>query len=338
MWCKSILQCIGLKNTSAEIISDALLEADLRGKDSHGIARLPIYIERIERGLIEPQGLPQLVTKYGTASIYDGNNGLGHILAYKVMKKCTVEAIKTGVSVAGVRNANHFGMAAYYAEVPTKKKMIGFICCNAAPAMAPFGGTVPVLGSNPLAIAVPTPWGHPLTVDMATTVISRGKIRNLVEGGDIGQFALCKDGFPARNVKEALEGSLLPMGGYKGFGLALMIDIIAGVLTGAMFGKYIGSTRDMTKETGIGFFVGVLNVEALMELSTFYKRLEDICEQVRASNSCLINRQRLPGDKSYKIREHRLKEGIPLKKSLIKKLSILGKRYEHDFEDCVLKD
>lgn len=82
MWCKSILQCIGLKNTSAEIISEALLEADLRGKDSHGIARLPIYIERIERGLIEPQGLPQLVTKYGTASIYDGNNGLGHILAY----------------------------------------------------------------------------------------------------------------------------------------------------------------------------------------------------------------------------------------------------------------
>ena len=324
-WCECILEEVGIKKSNREIFIDTLLEANLRGKDSHGIIRLPIYIERIERRLIKKNSEPQLIKKFGSVSLYNGNNGLGQIIAYKTIKKCTSEAIKSGISVAGVKQANHFGLAAYYSEIPTKEGMIGFLCCNAAPVMAPIGINTPLLGTNPLAISIPTPWNYALTLDMATSVLSRGKIRQLGKEANFKELALSRNGFPAKNVEEALEGILLPLGGYKGFGLALMIDIIAGVVTGSMFAENVGSTKDMTKVSGTGFFVGAFNIESMINLSVFYKKLEIIYEKAKKFNI------RLPGDNSQKIRKKRLKEGIPLKEPIIKKLITLGERYGHAF-------
>lgn len=324
-WCECILKEIGINKPNREIFIDTLLEANLRGKDSHGITRLPVYIERIKRGLIKVNGKPQLIKKYGSVSLYDGDNELGQIIAYETIKKCAIEAIKSGISVAGVKQANHFGMAAYYSEIPTKKGMIGFICCNAAPVMAPCGINTPILGTNPLSVSIPTPWDYALTFDMATTVLSRGKIRQLDKEENFEELALSKNGYPAKSAEEALEGTLLPLGGYKGFGLALIIDIIAGVLTGSMFSQNVGFTKDMKKSSGTGFFVGALNIESMMDFPTFYKRLGKIYEQAKYFNI------RLPGDNSQKVRKQRIKEGIPLKDSTIKKLITLGEHYGHAF-------
>jgi LDH2 family malate/lactate/ureidoglycolate dehydrogenase len=308
----------GVPIRQATTVADCLITANLRGVDSHGIARLPTYVERIQKGLIAPKARAVVVRRSKSTALIDGKNGLGQVLGTTAMRMAMKTARQTGIGAVGVLNANHFGMGAYYGMIAARRNMIGIVVCNAAPAMAPWGGRDRILGTNPLCIAIPggeATNGHPIVLDMSTSVVAQGRIRLAAtrrEDIPLG-WALDRHGRPTKETTKALEGSLLPIGGPKGYGLAFMIEVFSGVLTGAAVGKDIGSTYDMKKMSRVGFFVVAINVDSFIKVSHFGERINAYVKIIKSSKLAKgVNHIMLPGEMEMLEQERRSRTGIPL--------------------------
>ena len=237
-FCTAVLERVDVPREHAETVARSLLAANLRGVDTHGMTRLPIYVERLRAGLINGRVSGTVVAEGPTTAVFDGENGLGQVVGTKGMQLAIAKAESAGVGFVTVRNSNHYGTAAYYAMMALAHDMIGVSITNSPPLMAPWGGRKGFLGTNPLSIAVPAGEERPFVFDMATSVVARGAVILAAKRGDAipPTWAMNKDGEPTTDAKAALEGAVLPLGGHKGFGLAMAIDILAGVLAGGPFG------------------------------------------------------------------------------------------------------
>lgn len=314
------LRCVGVPNDQAEIVADSLVFADLRGVSSHGIVRLPIYIRRLQRGLISATSRPETACESGCISLLDGKNGLGQVNALAAIKKAIAIAGRAGIGACGVRHSNHCGALAYFSMMALKQDMIGIAMTNANPVMAPWGGMTARLGSNPISMAAPAGNALPLVVDMATSTVAKGRVilatkeRRTVPL----DWGINRAGEPTSDPEEILEGALLPVAGPKGYALALIIDVLSGVLTGSLFGS---SVRDMYEDfgspQGIGHFMLAIDISRFMDLMIWKARMDDMISSLKLSQpaegfAAIL----LPGEPEYMVYKERRQRGIPLDAAL----------------------
>lgn len=319
----------GLSDKDAAVETDSLIEANLRGIDTHGITRLlVIYVERLMKGSANANGRPHIVSESPSTALVDGDNAMGAIVADFAMQTCIAKAEKAGSAWVSVKNSNHFGTCAYWAMKANRAGMIGFSTTNGAANMAPWGGVTPFTSSNPLAFAVPAGNGRSVVVDMAASVAAKGKIflaakqgKSLPEG-----WALDKHGRPTIDPQAAINGLVMPLGGHKGYALALMLDILSGILSGADFGPHIGKQYgDYDRGQNIGHLFSTIDISRFVTLDEFTARVDQLANEVRSVELADgVTRIYVPGEIEDETATKRLKGGIPLPETVVQDFTKLG--------------
>ncbi|MBM4313595.1 MAG: Ldh family oxidoreductase [Deltaproteobacteria bacterium] len=323
-------QASGLSQEHAGWISDTLVRSELRGIGSHGIVRLPFYCRRLLDKGSNPNPDVRIVAQKPSSILVDGDNGLGQIVSIKTMEMVIERARTQGIAFAGVRNSCHFGMTAYYPLLALKSGMIGLAGCNTATVMAPWGGGKSAIGNNPLAITVPTNKPYPLVLDMAMSVISGGKVRlEAVKGAKIPfGWILDEKGRPTDNPADMFpNGTLLPMG-YKGFGMAIMIEILSGVLSRAATLGEIPLWFDKTATpTNLGHFFMAIDIGTFLEPDVFKESVGRLIDELKSSppmeGSAGIC---MPGEIEYLKEKEYLKSGIPVSPEVLKTLNAFAEK------------
>jgi len=332
LFCYEILKKIGLSKENANIISDSLIESNLRGVNTHGVARLSIYLKRLEEGLINR--CPEIKINQITPStaVMDGDNGPGQVVGTKAIKKAISIAKKSGSGLVAVNHSNHFGTAAYYVQQAINEDMIGIAFTNSEPSMIPFGGREAFFGTNPISVGIPAGEKLPIIVDMATSKVARGNIIMAAKNNlDIPEgCALDQKGDPTTIAKKALNGALVPLAGPKGYSLAIIVEVFSSLLSGAFFGPHINSMYSNFKEPqGVGQFFGAIDINGFYPKENFKANIDRMIREIK-----LIPPQKgfkevyLPGElESYK-KENRLKNGIPLTQNEKSELEELATKYD----------
>jgi LDH2 family malate/lactate/ureidoglycolate dehydrogenase len=325
--CFEILQKVGLKDDDIQIIVESLIEADLRGITTHGVFRLPNYIEKLENGLIEPNPQIKILKENSSIAVLDAGSGFGQVIGIKAMDLAIKKAEECGIGMVSVSNSNHFGMAAFYAMHALSQNMIGIVMANSNPAMAPFGGMDKQLGTNPLCYAIPAKDEEPIVLDMAMSKVARGKIRLAAKRKKNipKDWATDKMGYPTEDPESALEGALLPFGGPKGSGLAIIIDILTGVLSGGAFGKEVGSMYELDRKCNTSFTMLAININNFIPIEDFLLRVDHRIKQIRTSSpSPGVEKLFLPGMIEAEEKQKRILDGIPLSDETWNKLLSLS--------------
>lgn len=327
---KDILEKVGVSEEHAEILMMNFLDCDEKGIFTHGIYRLPTYITQIKRGNINPQPNIRKVRDDSVVKLIEGDAGLGAVVSHYAMQEAIKMSDERGVGVVGVRNSTHFGAAAYYSEMASKMNKIGIVFTNASPGIAPTGSLKPLLGNNPWSISAPTNTNFPITMDIANSVVARGKIRLANTKGEsipLG-WALNKFGQPTTDPKEALDGgAILPIGDYKGYGITLMIEILAGVLTGSAFGDQIAGVEHDGKRNNGHLFIA-LDVESFMGLDQFKSRLDELVRMIKSSPKIDENKDiLLPGEIEWRHKLNQEKGSIKLTEQIYHVMNELSQEY-----------
>lgn len=325
---------VGVPHDDATVLSESLVEANLRGIDCHGVLLAPMYLKRMQGGGIDTRTETQVISDTGCTAVLAGGNGVGQVVSYRAMRLAIEKAEQYGVGVVGVRNSNHFGATGYWAMMALEHDMIGLAMTNTSPLMAPWGGTTPVLGSSPLAAAIPAGKEFPVVLDMATTMVAGGKLRIAAMRGEkipIG-WALGPDHKPTDDPNEALKGHILPLGGvcaYKGYGLALMVDILSAVLMGASFGT--APALD-AKVRDLGHYFQAVKISNFMPIEEFKARMDTLLQQLKASElEPGVERVYYAGEMEYLAEKERRSHGIPLDGPVYDSLEKMGEELEVSF-------
>lgn len=328
-YCSKIFMALGMTPQEARLVTECLVQADLRGISSHGVTRMGIYAKRLRLGLISSHPKIKVVRETPGTALVDGDNGMGAVVGARAMEIAIRKAQMTGVGVVGVRNSNHYGIAAFYAMQALEKNMIGFSMTNAPATMAPWGGITPMIGTNPVAVAVPAGHEYPIVFDMSTSTVARGKIILAEKEGKEIPFgwAVDKLGRPTSNPREALEGAVLPLGGAKGYGISVIIDILCGVLTGALFGCHINSLyENFSEPQNLGHFFGAIDVEAFMPSEEFKRRIDQVIREIKASRRAYgVEEIFLPGEIEFRAEEDQRRHGVKLSRVVYEELLALGR-------------
>jgi len=319
------LIAVGLPVSDAEQIAQLMILADLRGSDGHGIFRLPQYLRRIRAGGMNVTPNIRVVEETEATALVDGDNGMGHLVVRFAAQLAIAKAERAGVAWVGVRQSNHAGPAALYAMMPLERDMIGiYLAVGSANHLPPWGGIDLLLSTNPIAFAIPALQEPPIVLDMATTVAAYGKVKTkaqrnqqMPEGWMIDHF-----GRPLTDPKRAEEGFLLPIGGYKGYGLALVFGLLAGTLNGAAFGRdVIDFNKDDTTTTNTGQVIVALNISRFTPVEAFKRHVDQLIGEMRNSRRMPgVERVRLPGEQSHATWLERSALGIPLNDALFSDL------------------
>jgi LDH2 family malate/lactate/ureidoglycolate dehydrogenase len=313
---RQIFAGIGVPEADAGVIANTLVQADLRGVHSHGAMRVATYVKGIRAGSINGKPNIQIVKDSGCNAVVDGDNGMGQVVAYFATKLAIDKANKFGAGNVAVRRSRHCGAMAYYAMMMASADCVGFATTNAGMNMAPWGGTQKVVGNNPFAIGVPVSQPWPMVLDMATSVVAGGKLDMAAIRGqklELG-WALDPDGKPTDDPQVARKGSLLPVGGPKGYGMAIMCDVVSGVLGAGRFGGMLG-------DSGSSHFFQALKVDSFTELGAFKDRMNQVIDQIHASPLAPGSKAiYVPGEIEYNLTTDRLKNGIPTEQAILDQL------------------
>jgi LDH2 family malate/lactate/ureidoglycolate dehydrogenase len=322
-----ILKGLHASEEEALLVTESLVRADMRGIGTHGVNYLKILADRVDAHMVHlPTGLT-VVKEDDTTALIDGGNGLGQVAVHQAMEMSIQKARAAGIGCSLVRNTNNIGFLAFYTLMAAGQGMIGIVACNAAPSMSPWGGTEPLLGTNPLSIAVPGGFDLPdIVLDMSSSVVARGKIRraqrmneNIPSG-----WALDETGIPTTDPGAALKGTLLPIGGPKGYGLALMIDVIAGILSGSQYGPHIKTFHQLLGPTGIGVFSMAIDMERFMPLHQFRQVMQAYISSVRGTKKVNgVSRIYLPGEIELENERQSLADGIEVDRDVAGSLNEL---------------
>jgi LDH2 family malate/lactate/ureidoglycolate dehydrogenase len=307
----------GVPPADAEVVARCLVLADLRGVGSHGVSRMPIYLERLRRGLVKP--VPNIAVREVAAAcaLIDGDSGLGFLVARKAMAEACRRAGDFGVGVVAAKNSTHFGMAATYLLQASEAGFVSFVFTNASPAMPVWGGRKPFLGTSPFAFGAPggtnTP---PIILDMATSVVARGKIRRAAQKGEpipVG-WALDKDGNETTDAKKAYDGIILPLGGPKGSGLSLMMEVLAGVMSGSRFGGEVGNQySDFDRPQDVGHMFVALKPDLFLGDGDYRVRIAELIGRSRAQERLHEDQPILmPGEPEALREAERRRNGLPV--------------------------
>ena len=308
-----IFQSIGVSSGGAAWVAHLLVQSNLRGHDSHGLIRIPQYIGSWRKGDIDAKAEPVVVQDGPATALIDGKLGFGQILAKRGMEVAMQKAAAIGVSAVGVFNSNHIGRLADYAEMALERDMLALITVNAGGAgqrMAPWGGRAPRLSTNPIAFACPAGKAAPISFDIATTVVAEGKVRvkrNRGEKIPLG-WVLDPDGNPTADPNQIYgtpPGSILPAGGHKGYCLAVMIEVLAGILTRA------GYSRPTPGPILNGIFIVVVNIARFVAPETFHTEVDDLIGYLKSSPTVPgVDEILTPGEPELRIEAERQKAGI----------------------------
>jgi len=324
-----VFRAQGLPAADSARIAELMTEADLTGADAHGIFRLAHYIRRLKAGGVNPR--PNITVKQTApaTALVEGDNGMGHLVMSRAAETAVALARDTGIAWVGATHSNHASTAGIYAEMPVHHGMIGLYAAIAnANHMAVWGGADLLLGTNPLGIGVPSGAG-PLVLDMATTVVSYGTVKKYALEGQTmpaDWMVNTTTGAPLTDARRSTEGMLLPIGGYKGAGLAMMLGLLAGTLNGAAFGKdVVDFNADDTSETNTGHFICAIDIKRFIPLETFTAEVDRHMGDFHASARLPgFDAIRLPGERRRACRTERLRDGIPLPDALAAQLDKLA--------------
>ncbi|NHN49358.1 Ldh family oxidoreductase [Halostella sp. JP-L12] len=327
---REVFEEAGLNSEHARIVSDALVTANLRGVDSHGVVRLEPYVKNIEGGGFNAD--PEMTVKRPSPSavIVDADDGLGQVATAKAMDTVVEAAAETGTAFAIVQNSNHFGTAAYYTQQAASVDCIGLAMTNVGPNVAPFGGIDPFFGTNPLGYSIPTNLSFPITLDMATSVVAKGKIHVAEEEGEMipDDWAIDEEGQPTTAPEEV--HALRPAGGPKGYGLGLLVDVCSGVLSSMGTSPEVDSLYDdYSRPQRVGHFVGAIDPSAFRDIDAFKADIDRLVEELKATRTQEgIKEVKLPGEIEAETRKERERSGIPLGPGVVGTLEDLGRQYD----------
>jgi LDH2 family malate/lactate/ureidoglycolate dehydrogenase len=327
-FCADVFVRVGVTPADATIAATVIVEADLRGVHTRGTVLLPSYVSKLRAGGINPRPRPHTVRETTSTVLVDGDHGLGHVLAGHAMALAMARAAATGIAAVGVRNASHFGAAASYSMLAVQSRQIGIAMCNTVACMPPNGGLSPVIGNNPISVAVPAGQYPPIVLDMALSTVAWGKIAQAARRGEKIPFgwALDRSGVPTNDPIAGMQGLLLPMGGVKGFGLAVVVEALAGVLTGAGFGSDIPLPDQPDRPELVGFFLAAIDIAAFMPVDEFTARVDALASQVKAATPLPDGPGIfLPGELEHLTRQRQLTEGILLDSLIWQDLGALAK-------------
>lgn len=301
----------GISNADAEQTAEVLVSADARGKNSHGLLRLPRFVRGIEHGNIDPEGDIEVVSERGGAASLNGGSRLGPVVASAAVGEAMDRADKFGVGAVGVHNSNHLGMLGYYTDQLQREGYVGIAMTNTEPAMPPYGGSEPVLGTNPIAIGLPT--DPVFNLDMSTSAIARGTVLEKREAGESipEGVALDAEGEPTADPAAALEGTILPFGGAKGSGLAIAVEVLAGGLVGAAMGEDVTGTYHTEDHCTKGDLFLTIDPEVLGSQGTRARMSAFLQELKQTETNATAEALRLPGEHSVSRDRTRERIDIP---------------------------
>ncbi len=329
-WVRSLLEASAVPAAAAGVVADSLVTANLRGVDSHGVQLLPFYVEQLETGRVNGRASGRVVSESGACLVYDGENGIGQVISEICVGHAVRLAGEHGLGLALARESNHFGAAAFWAGRIAAHGMAGMVMCNASPMVAPWQGREPRFGTNPICLAVPSDGAGSWLLDMATTTVAMGKIYSAWMKGEKtvpAGWALDAEGVPTADTETALNGSLMPLGGYKGSGLAMMVEILCGALSGGAMSTELGGLRIQTRPFRAGHAFLAVDVARFLPLEDFRGRMERLCTMVKSSPPARDFEEVLvAGEPERRNEETRRKLGIPIPGALWEKLVEIARR------------
>jgi LDH2 family malate/lactate/ureidoglycolate dehydrogenase len=322
-------EAVRISTEESKSIAGLMTRADLQGSEGHGVFRLPQYIRRIKGGAVNVNPKIHVEREAAGMALVDGDNGMGHLVMRFATEKAIEKAKSAGVAWVGVKWSNHAGPASLYASMPLEHDMAGlYLAVGNANHLPPWGGLDMLLSTNPIAVAVPAGEEPPIVLDMATTVAAYGKVKTKAQRGETMPegWMMDRQGRPLTDPKRANDGFLLPIGGYKGYGLALIFGLLAGTLNGAAMGRdVVDFNADDTTPTNTGHVIAAINVNAFQPVAEFKKSVDALIRDIRASQRLPgVDRIRLPGEGSHAARADRMKSGIPLPAPLAASLNQLA--------------
>ncbi|MBD3384394.1 malate dehydrogenase [candidate division KSB1 bacterium] len=339
---QSVFETFGLSQNTARICADNLVMADLRGIPSHGVARLKRYTDGMKNGVIFPLHNPKVVQQTASTATVDANDGLGQVAGHFATRLVVEKAKNTGVGIVTVRNSNHYGIAGYYSNMILQQGLLGISMTNSAPLVVPTFGKEMILGTNPISLAAPTLQNRPFFLDMATSVVPRGKLevydreeKSLPQGwavDDKGKVTT-DPGQVLHNMLNRIGGGILPLGGegelysgYKGYGMALLVDILCGVLSGGAYADLINAPKNTKPAPArVSHFFMALKIETFVEKKIFQTKLDDLINRLKNSAKAEgEDRIFIHGEKEYERRDHYMKEGIPLQNKVYQTLESIA--------------
>ena len=322
-------QAVGIPVKDSTSIAELMVRADLQGSEGHGVFRLPQYIRRIKGGAVNVKPRIHVEREAAGMALVDGDNGMGHLVMRFATEKAIEKAKSAGVAWVGVKWSNHAGPASLYAGMPLEHDMAGlYLAVGNANHLPAWGGLDMLLSTNPIAVAVPAGDEAPIVLDMATTVAAYGKVKTKAQRGETMPegWMMDRQGRPLTDPNRASEGFLLPIGGYKGYGLALIFGLLAGTLNGAAMGRdVVDFNADDSTPTNTGHVIVAINVEAFLPVAEFKQSVDALVRDLRQSERLPgVDRIRLPGEGSQAARIDRAKNGIPLPAPLAASLDQLA--------------
>jgi LDH2 family malate/lactate/ureidoglycolate dehydrogenase len=315
-FCRQLSSAAGASPAASDLVADSLVASNLRGVDSHGVSLLPYYLAQWKSADVDVRGVGAIAAETGACLTFDGQNSIGQLVASQCCDHAVRLAGEYGVGVVTARESNHFGAAAYWAQRISAQRRIGIVFCNASPLVPPWQGREGRLGTNPICMAVPGGEEPAWLLDMATTTVAANKIfkafNNRTPSIPAG-WAMDKEGVPTTSTDEAYHGLLMPLGGYKGSGLAVMIEILCAVLSGSAMGTELGGIRFPGKPVRVGQFYLAIEVERFMPVEEFAARMDKLIRMLKNTEPAKGYEEVLvANDPERRVEEERIRSGIPV--------------------------
>jgi LDH2 family malate/lactate/ureidoglycolate dehydrogenase len=329
----SAFEAVGMPAADARIVGTLMAEADLQGSDGHGVIRLPQYVKRIRAGGVNLRPNIQVIRERAGMALIHGDNAMGHLVMKRAAELAIQKARDAGVAWVGAQWSNHAGPASLYAKMPLAHDMIGlYFAVGNANHLPPWGGLDMLLSTNPIAAAIPAAEEPPIVLDMATTVAAYGKVKAKAQRGEPMPegWMIDREGKPLTDPKRANEGVLLPIGGYKGYGLALVVGLIAGTLNRAAMGKdVIDFNADAASPTNTGQAIVAIDPSAFGDIGEFKKAVDTVIRDLHASERIPgVDRIRVPGERSHELAVQQRASGIAIAAALMQTLDRLAEELE----------
>ncbi len=322
----------GMNQDNAQYCAECMVQTNLWGIDSHGVLRIPIYLRRLRNNVIK--GNPNVTTIKGANAfeVMDGDDGMGYVVGRAAMNRAIELARQHSVGVVGVIRSNHFGATALFAKMAAEQGMIGIVMTNVIPNLVVPGGSKPITGNNPIAIAAPTAESFPFMLDISTSSVAGGKLLLASKKKEKIplDWATDKDGRPTDDPDKGFAGFLLPLGGHKGFGLSLVVDILCGVMTGGAFQYHIKSMYKHQDDPSVtGHCMIVINPSVIMSQDELKARMSEFYQTIKQSPMWDENKEMfLPGEIEYLKQQERKKSGVPIPPELYKDLNTLAQELD----------
>lgn len=327
---RQVLVAAGMRQAHAQIVAETLVYADLRGVSSHGVARLSSYLDRVAAGVMAIDPEMHLSGNFPAMKLLDAENGFGQLAGHKAMEASIDMAGQFGVGAVSVRRSNHFGVAAYFVEMAARRGFVGMAMTNASPAMTPYNARTPLLGTNPIAFGIPAGAGEPIVLDMSSSLVARGKIRlaSLSNQPIPLGWAVDANGEATTDAHAALKGTVSPMGGPKGAGLSLVIDLLSGVLSATALTGTVRNITDTSGPSQTGHLLMAINPSAVCDKEQFVADVAAITSHIRALDPVDGNRVYLPGEVEAEKSNRHKAEGIPMSEEVRQALDKLARQYD----------